>query len=204
MSIIMGFKKMIKELDRPEDHYNSLTDIMRDLQPVAFLISASLVLAVFLNNELNQRYALLASVLFFLAYLGLAFYKITKYKWSFYWGLSLIILSTYFLYSSFGDVIHIIFKNKMDRNLLFVVSCIVISMIILLNKFSLDISHNKNQAYKILSFSFWIEFILIIIFLPASMYTNIIAFYFGYILIGILLMFNIILIPLSQMWIKNN
>ncbi len=201
---IMGFKKLIEKLDRHEDHYHSLIEIMRELQPVAFLISASLILAVFLNNEpTHQRYALFASVLFFLSYLGFAFYKIFKYKWYFYWGLSLIVLSTYFLYSSFGDVISIILKNNIDKTFLFIVSCVITSMLIVGNKHSLDICHNKNQAYKIINLSFWVEFVLILIFLPASIYINIYIFNPGFFLIGTLLLMNLILIPLSQMWIRN-
>ncbi|MDO8726630.1 MAG: hypothetical protein Q7J35_11235 [Candidatus Methanoperedens sp.] len=199
------FQNFIKKLDRPEDHYKSLTEIMRDLQPIAFLISASLILSVFLGNKpISQGYAVFASVLFFMAYVGIVVFNIFKYKWFFYWGLSLIVLGITFLYYSFGDVISIILKSNIDKNFSFAVSLVVISMVIILNKFSLDYSNNKNIFYKILRISFWVELVLILIFLTVSIYLNIYIFTIGLFLIGILLMMNIILIPLSQMLNSNN
>ena len=66
--------KIIKKIDdRHEEYYVLFTEIIGKLQPIAFLISASLVLAVFFfnidKNSISGIYALFASVLFFFAYL---------------------------------------------------------------------------------------------------------------------------------------
>lgn len=72
---------LIEILDGHEQHYATFTEIIGKLQPIAFLISASLIIAVFFDKDsFSRKYALFASVLFFLAYLGFAFYKITNYR----------------------------------------------------------------------------------------------------------------------------
>jgi hypothetical protein len=76
---------------------------MRELQPVAFLISLSLVVAAFHTKNDNSdsiklTYILMASLFFFLAYIGLFSFKKCDFRLFYYFGeISLL----------FGDYSHI-------------------------------------------------------------------------------------------------
>ena len=192
MSSIGNF---IKQFDKHEEYYNRFTEIISKLQPMAFLISASLVLAVFFeNNSISQKYALFASLLFFFAYLGFVFYKIANYGLFFYWGLSLTLLGVIFIYNSFGDVLAIILSinNNIITTLIFYIIC---SMMILFTQFSLDCSRQNNLRYKISNIAFYIIFLFILIYVPLLVYLNLTFFP---ILIAILLLILISYISLSK------
>lgn len=136
------------------------------------MISASLVLAVFFDkNSISQKYAIFASLLFFLAYLGFAFYKITNYRLSFYWGLALALFGVTFIYYSFGDVIDIILSIE-NKRISTLVTYIVFSMIILIIKFSIDSSYQNNLRYKISNFVFKIVVLFMLIYIPSGIYLN--------------------------------
>jgi hypothetical protein len=60
--------KIIKIFDRHEKHYSLFTEIIGKLQPIAFLISVSLVLAAFFDknsDSISRTYAIFASLSFF-------------------------------------------------------------------------------------------------------------------------------------------
>lgn len=168
-------KRLIKILNEHENYYSRITEIMRELQPLAFLISVSLVLAVFFEEDksipLSQKYALFASILFFLAYLGFAFYKITKNKILFYWGLALILIATCFIYSSFGNILEIVITIE-DKNVSLIVSSVIYSLYIVATKVFLDFSKKNTFTYKVSKYSFYTGFLLIFIFTPLTIYLN--------------------------------
>lgn len=176
---LMKFSELIKKYDRHKDYYTSLTEIIKELQPIAFLISASLILAVFFKeNSLSQKYALFASILFFLAYLGLAAYKTTKFNVFFYWGLLLIATGISYIYDSFGGIISIIL-NVNDKNFQLIIFFVIFSIFIVLNGFLLHIS-DKNTVYKFNHIMFWIGILGTLIFVPVGVYFNINGFFLSY------------------------
>lgn len=170
----IGIGNLIKIFDKHEEHYKLFTEIIGKLQPIAFLISVSLVLAVFFDNfdkdSISRKYALFASLSFFLAYLGFAFYKITNYRLSFYWGLSLTLISVILIYYSFGDVLAIILSIKNQR-IITLAFYIIFSIFILITKFLLDKSNKNNLRYKISNTAFYIV-VLLIIGYPIGIYLN--------------------------------
>ena len=177
---------MNKKEEQFEKHYNLFTCIMKDLQPIAFFISASLVLAVFLNDDLpHQRYALFSSLSFFLAYLSLAASKISKYNLFFYWGFILILFGVYYVYNAFGGIVLII-SNVDDMNFNFVILFIITFSAIVFVKFLLDHS-KKNTLNKISKYTFWIGTFLVSVGIITNIYLNfnIIIIYFGYIFLFI-------------------
>ncbi|KCZ73540.1 hypothetical protein ANME2D_00610 [Candidatus Methanoperedens nitroreducens] len=183
------FIKIIKEFDRHEEHYVLFTEIIGKLQPIAFLISVSLVLAAFFDkNSISRTYALFASLSLFFAYLGFAFYKITKYRLSFYWGLSLTLISVTLIYYAFGNVFGIILsvENKRITTLAFYIVC---SMFALYTKYTLDSSNKNNLRYKISNIAFYIAVLFILIYVPVGIYLNltIIPMFFAVLLLSLIL-----------------
>ena len=75
----MSIRDSLKKDDRTKEHYETLKELMHDLQPLAFLITVTLILATFIGeNNINQKYVLFSSILFFLAYIGLVSFKLLK------------------------------------------------------------------------------------------------------------------------------
>lgn len=170
--------------DESAHHYTLFTTTMKDLQPVAFFISALLVLAVFLKDDpLHQKYALFASVLFFLAYLGLAVYNISKKKILLYWGFFLIVFGVDYIYKSFGGIVSII-SDVDDKYFQFIIKSIIVSIVIVFTKLLLDAS-NENTLSKISKIFFWIASPFTLIFIYANIYFDVTInwFYFAFLLL---------------------
>ena len=186
---------MNKKEEQLEKHYNLFTCIMKDLQPIAFFISVSLVLAVFLDYDLaHQRYALFSSVSFFLAYLSLAASKISKYNLFFIWGLILILFGIYYVYKAFGGIVLII-SNVDDMNFNFIILNIIAVSTVVFVKFLLDYS-KKNTfneiIYKISKYTFWLGTFLYFVGIIISIYLNFntIIIIFGFVFLGISIAFS--------------
>ena len=168
--------KKIKKFDNKHvENYDLFTEIIRELQPIAFLISASLLLTVFFinfdENSVSVKYALLASVSFFLAYLGFVFYKIFNYRLSFYWGLSLTSISAILIYYSFNGVFPIFFSDT-NNALTILVAYIVSSMFILMAHYTLGESNHNNNTYKISKYIFYLIVLFILIYIPIGVHFN--------------------------------
>ncbi len=174
MSLTDLSKKIKKFGYSHKKHYDLFTEIIGKLQPIAFLISVSLLLSVFFDSNkdsISGKYALFASLLFFLAYLGFVFYRISNYRLSFYWGLSLILIGVSLFYHSFGGVFAIIFSVE-DKFITTLAVYVVSSMFILLTKYFLKSSNKNNLIYKISNPAFYIAGLLILIYLPFAVYLN--------------------------------
>ena len=177
---------MNKKEDQLEKDYNLFTCIMKDLQPIAFFISVSLILAVFLEDDpAHQRYALFSSVSFFLAYLSLAGSKIFKYNLFFNWGVILISFGIYYVYNAFGGIVLRI-SNLDDMNFNFTILIIITVSVVVFTKFLLDYS-NKNMLNKISKYTFWVGTFLFLVGLITNIYLNlnVIIFHFGVIFLSI-------------------
>ena len=193
---------MNKKEEQLEKHYNLFTCIMKDLQPIAFFISVSLVLAVFLNDDsAHQRYALFSSVSFFLAYLSLAASKISKYNLFFNWGFILILFGIYYVYNAFGGIVLII-SNVDDMNFKFIILNIIAVSAVVFVKFLLDYS-NKNMAnkiiYKISKYTFFVGTFLFLVGIFTNIYLNlnIIIIIFGFAFLCISVVFSSLSIGLN-------
>jgi len=198
MSFTGNLIKIIKKFDRHEEHYALFTEIIGKLQPIAFLISVSLVLAVFFDkNSISRTYALFASLLFFLAYLGFAFYKITKYKLSFYWGLFLTLISVTLIYYAFGDVFTIIFNGE-NKRIMALGVYIVYSMLILITKFILDLTNKNNCLYKICNPALYIIGLFVLIYVPIGIYLNLTFIPMFFVMMLLILIFFISLFNLDK------
>lgn len=113
-------KSMSDETDsksKTSDNNNKKKDIleiMKELQPVAFLLSICLVIAAFYANPVNEvaktnlRYILMASLFFFFAYMGLFYYKKTDFTPFLYFGECSIIVGAFFVINAFSGIINII------------------------------------------------------------------------------------------------
>lgn len=175
MSFTNLFEIIKKFDDRHKKNYDLFTDIIGKLQPIAFLISVSLVLAVFFFNNnkdsISGKYALFASLTFFLAYLGFAFYKIFNYRLSLYWALSIILIGVYLIYYSFGDVLSIILSIG-DKKITLLVTYIVYSMIILVTKYISNLTDENNFRYKISKLAVYIQLLFLLIYAPIGIYLS--------------------------------
>jgi hypothetical protein len=172
MSFAGNLMKIIKEFDKHDEYFHIFTDIIGKLQPLAFLISASLVLAVYyfnINpNSISGIYALFASVSFFFAYLGFVWYKITNYRLAFYWGLFLIVISVILIYNSFRDAFtRIISIDNIRINIL--AFYILFSLIILITKFILNLSNKDSRRYRISNIVLYIITSIILIYIPLAL-----------------------------------
>lgn len=169
------YTHMNKKEEQLEKHYNLFTCIMKDLQPIAFFISASLVLAVFLNDDpAHQRYALFSSLSFFLAYLSLAASKISKYNLFFNWGFILILFGMYYVYKAFGGIVLII-SNVDDMNFNFTILNIIAVSAVVFVKFLLDYSKKNTPnkiTYKISKYTFWAGTFLLFVGIITNIYLN--------------------------------
>lgn len=172
MSFADLIKKIKKSDDRHKEHYVIFTEIIGKLQPIAFLISASLVLAVFFKEDsISQKYALFASLSFFLSYLGFASYRIFNYRPSFYWGLGLTLISAGLLYYSFADVLINILSIK-DTQISIFSTYIVYSMVFLIVGYFLDSSNKNNCIYKISNYFYYIAGFFTLIYVPIGILLN--------------------------------
>jgi hypothetical protein len=125
---------------------------MGELQPIAFLLPASLILAAFFNeNSLSQKYSLFASLLFFLAYLGFVFYKQREYYLIFYWSSFMLLLGFSMLYQSFGGVIEALLKDIDNTGYLILFVVVILSGVLLISKYHIDTAGMGSLMNKIMN-----------------------------------------------------
>jgi hypothetical protein len=186
--------KLTKISDRHEEHYALFTEIIGKLQPIAFLISVSLVLAVFFSeNSISRKYAVFASLSFFFAYLSFIFYKVNNYRISFYWGILLTFIGVSLIYQSFRGVLPII--TSIDSGITTLAIYIIAITSFLFVRFFLDKSNKNNLQYKISNIAFYAVVVLIITYIPMVQYLNltVIPLFFA-----LLLLFLITLIAVTN------
>lgn len=91
------------------DDNSSIFDIMRDLQPIAFLISMCLVIAAFyVNNHveaISLTNILVASLAFFIAYISLLIFRKTDFPLFRYFGEFSLICAAAFVFSAFTGIV---------------------------------------------------------------------------------------------------
>jgi hypothetical protein len=89
--------------------YETTCRTMGELQPVAFLLSASLVISGLYTKDgslqINRVQTLFASACFFFAYISLMGFKLTNFKWFFILGASTLALAFYFIFRAVIGII---------------------------------------------------------------------------------------------------
>ena len=112
---------------------SNVLDTMKDLQPVAFLLSMSLVIAAFCTNPVNNvdninlAYVLMSSTFFFFAYAGLFFLKRTGFRGFLYFGESSVIAGMLFIMAAFSGIIDLIDSASLNTNTLYIYILVHIS-----------------------------------------------------------------------------
>jgi hypothetical protein len=132
---------------------SNVLNIMKDLQPVAFLLSMSLVIAAFYTNpsnnvdNINLTYVLMSSIFFFFAYAGLFFLKITEFRGFLYFGESSVIAGMLFIMAAFSGIIELINNASLNTNTL-LIYILVYSFFLILTIYMLGIAkHEKTHPY---------------------------------------------------------
>jgi hypothetical protein len=145
-------------------------EIMKDLQPVAFLVSMCLVIAAFYVNpannvdKINLTSVLMASVFFFLAYISLFFYKRTNFNLFLYFGECSIVGGASYILYAFSGIIDLIDIMGKETNL---INAFYIA--VFLNSLSLCVSLylsgkiRKGKIYNFCKVFFHLGIILFII-----------------------------------------
>lgn len=167
------FSDLIQKLGtfflKHDNHSGKLKKSLSESQPIAFFITASLVIATFLGTESNgQQYTLIASLAFFFAYLGLHAYNFTKDYPFFYWSASLVVVGIFLLYFSFIDVYSIIISSEdpYKKTLAFSIFCSILYVVTWSN---LNKYENKNSKRYIFSKnSLWASFLFLLFTLPLA------------------------------------
>lgn len=126
-----GYIEDISKINEDEK-FDLWTGTLRDLQPLAFFISTSLILAGFLKSEdtKSSGYALFSALLFMGAYFEFAQYRNKKNSLNFYTGVILIFIAIGSLINSFGGLSTII-SNIGNENY-FIRSILLIAFIYLI------------------------------------------------------------------------
>ena len=75
----MPISDQIKKYDLHQAYYQKFRFMMQELQPLAFLIAGTIIMASFLQDVESQKYAILSGIFFFFAYIGLASYRIFEF-----------------------------------------------------------------------------------------------------------------------------
>ena len=146
-----------------EKRFNLWIETLKDLQPLAFFISTSLILAGFLKDDpIPLSYALFSALLLMLAYLEFASYKIKKNSLNFYTGVLLIFIAIGSLVNSFGGIASII--SNISNEEFFVKSIIFIGFVYIIrfNIVHLAKLRDNQSIYDIRFYSTTIMLILII------------------------------------------
>lgn len=154
-----------------------ILDIMKELQPVAFLLSMCLVIAAFYANPTNEVaennliHILMASLFFFFAYVGLFYYKKTDFTPFLYFGECSLIGGAWFVINAFSGIIGIIDKEVNPINgfftTVFVTSFFLITSIYLSGKVKRGKIYNFSKVLfhlsLVLFFPYLVSFVCIYI-----------------------------------------
>lgn len=150
-------------------YYDKMKGNLSELQPIAFLITASLAVAAFLGGDFTkQQYAIAASFAFLLAYMGLHAYKLLNEYVYFYWALVLLTLGIISLYLSFGDVISKI--QNMDRRVELFLYLLLQSVFFVINLSLLLKADPSSERYNVSKSCFYIAIPLSVLALPFDIY----------------------------------
>lgn len=146
-----------------DKNFHLWTETLKDLQPLAFFISTTLILAGFLKDDpIPLGYALFSALLLTLAYLEFAFYNIKKNSLNFYTGVFLIFIAIGSLVNSFGGIAYII--SNISNEDFFVKSIIFISFVYIIrfNILHLAKLRDNQLIYDIRFYSTTIILILLL------------------------------------------
>lgn len=144
----------------PDD--SNIFDIIRDLQPIAFLLSMCLIIAGFFSNPLNEipginlTNILMASLFFFFAYIGMFIFKMTKYPMFRYFGGFSFGLGWLFIFNAFGGIAGKIDDAAIPINGIYIaflsLSLFLIGIIYLLGKIKTGIIRDLCKLFFQISF----------------------------------------------------
>jgi hypothetical protein len=140
--------ELINKISNHESCYGKTKQILGDLQPLAFLISATLVIANFIDGSSLKSYALFSCLCFFLAYIGLSTYIVFNFNFLYYWGTTLLVFGFILLYYSFGNIVSEIDTFNVPTQFKFLFYSVIFSVLVIGNLFFLKIS-KKNRRYRI-------------------------------------------------------
>lgn len=143
------------------DTYEKTYKAMGELQPIAFFLSASLVIAgIYAKDEtlqVNHVYTLLASACFFFAYIDFLGFRLTNFKWFFALGIVSLAYAFYFIFrAALGLAVLAINLNDklpsqgspdLTEQVLF---CMILSFMIILTAFSIIRLKNTRFSKHIL------------------------------------------------------
>lgn len=161
---MMSFKPILEDIIQgSENNYKFVTKTMAELQPIAFLLSASLILATFLDGTLYQKYVLFASLAFFLAYLGFVFYNKSRYYLLFYWSLSLLFIGFLMLYQSFGWILKETLNMANSGLFLTSIYFVVFSIPFLISRYHIDTYNLGSKGKKVLNGLFYLILLIFVI-----------------------------------------
>ncbi|WP_011305480.1 hypothetical protein [Methanosarcina barkeri] len=140
---------------------HEVSNIMKELQPIAFLFSVCMVVAAFYtNNEVNKTdlaNVLMASLFFFFAYIGLFFSKKTDFRWFMYFGEFSLAIGAIYVYKSLVGIAKIIDQAAIDTNSLWIYIVLYSFFLILFMYLSNKV---KNEGIYFCKLFFHISLIL--------------------------------------------
>lgn len=166
--------------------YEKTYKTMGELQPIAFLLSASIVISGIYAKDgnllVNHVYALLSTACFFFAYIYLMGFRLTSFKWFFVPGMASLIAAFYYIFRAgigialvaldLNDKLH----PEGDSSTLYIMSYVmIVSFALILTAFSLskikntEFSRHKHLS-KITKYVFYILYciIFILMFYPPN------------------------------------
>nr|WP_321496371.1 hypothetical protein [uncultured Methanolobus sp.] len=140
--------------DRHATDYESFIKCLGELQPLAFLITASLLIATFLGDgSRGQELTILACLFFFVAYLGFHAYYYTKSFVVFYWAVTLVLSGFVFLFYAVEDLFGKLFSKTPSITSLYAWFLIMSILFVLTFSYFLDTKQlNKMRYYSSLYF----------------------------------------------------
>ncbi|HEY3363167.1 MAG TPA: hypothetical protein VGK06_15455 [Methanosarcina sp.] len=189
--------------------YEKIYKTMGELQPIAFLFSASLVVSgLYTTSEklqINHVYTLLAAPCFFFAYASFMGFRLTNFKWFFMIGAASLAYALYFIFRAvIGLVLLALDLNdalpplQKSTNIDVVLFLIITSFIVVITVFSvIKLKNTKLSKYiifdKVIKSVFYLFYVIILIIVINQ---NTIQYMIGFALIGVLFVDISILVTL--------
>lgn len=159
--MLSTINKILYILDKNHgEYFQILKKNLSDLQPIAFLITMSLLISTFIGqNSVGQQYSVAASLTFFIVYLGLTAYNFCKKSVFLYWSSFIMLIGFYLLFLSYEGVLEKIFYNINGT----MMSIIVIMLFSAVYAISLSLFINSNAQYKYYKFNKFLNLISLLI-----------------------------------------
>lgn len=194
----------MSDSDRSE---NKTLDILKELQPVAFLLSMSLVIASFFANpasginKSSLTSILIGSVFFFFSYIGFFCSQKTNFRLFLYYGEYSLVFGAFFILIGFLNIV-----SKLDHEVsdatsvysyLLIYGFIIVISLYLLQKAEIK---KRNKFFEVWSYLNCILFFLV----PISFILNTKShtFMFFFILVSISTPVNILTLTVIRLWKK--